>query len=179
MHTWLRCHSITCIKCYFCFHKLFPVLNWGIAYAPESGRDSSVCKSSTSHAWGPMFESQWGLDSDHTNRWMRGEKITSCKSNIALVSLTDLCTMIFFIKTKHTKNNIQITNSGTTRISILNTTCCSHKHKCMHTCIGCHSTTCIKCYFCISPAISSFESRHCTYVYMWLTWPSCDHFWRV
>ncbi len=61
------------------------------------GRDSSVGKASVSHTWGPRFESQWGLDLGHINAWMIGEEITSCKSHIAPVSLTDWCIMIFIL----------------------------------------------------------------------------------
>ncbi len=56
-----------------------------------AGRDSSVGKSS-SQAGDPGSNSSW-LGS--TNAWMRGEEITSCKSHIASVSLTDWCIMFF------------------------------------------------------------------------------------
>ncbi len=55
----------------------------------EDGRDNLVGNSSASHAGDLGLNPKLGLDSGHTNAWMRGEEIISCKSHIAPVSLTN------------------------------------------------------------------------------------------
>ncbi len=71
----------------------FNINTWG-------GRDNSVCKSSASHARHPGSHTgaAW-LGSP--NACMKGEEITSCKSHIALVSLTNSCIMILKQTNKH------------------------------------------------------------------------------
>ncbi len=90
------CKALNNLNLILNFFKIFPTHGNPVK---DGGGEQLLSWWVVHHAGDPGSNPGGGLDSGHTNAWMRGEEITSCKSHIGSVSLPDWCITTFFNKT--------------------------------------------------------------------------------